>query len=272
MRVFILKWPAFSLMTEMSIRIFEVINYSPGGIVYVRSTISNKGSTAVSKRSNFEKIPKDFYSTIDPKAIPTAILPYIKGKTYAEPCYGVGDLEDLLMDVATCKWRSDVRETVGASKQMDAMSLTKKGLEGCDLIITNPPFSRDVLLPLIDHFIGIKPTWLLLPADLAHNGYFKPYMGRCSRVISVGRLYWFKNEWVDKDWIDCYGWGDEPWFTSRLGKRNHTLGRVEYTGWWDTTNDKPAKSEFVRGTDNYCWYFWPQGSRGCDTMFLTNGG
>lgn len=145
------------------------------------------------KRSNFDKVPKDFYGTTDPKAVPPKLVEFIRGKSYAEPCYGNGDLEDLLMDVATCKWRSDIRETVGSSKVVDAMCLSKEDIAGCDYIITNPPFSRDVLLPLIDHFVSMKPTWLLLPADYMHNVYFGDYMQRCRRVISVGRLKWFKD-------------------------------------------------------------------------------
>lgn len=148
----------------------------------------------MSKRSNFDKVPKDFYATVDPKAIPPKLVDFIRGKSYAEPCYGEGDLEDLLMDVATCKWRSDIRETVGSSKVMDALEVTKDDLKDCDLIATNPPFSKDVLLPLIDHFVSLKPTWLLLPADYMHNLYFGPYMDKCSKVVSVGRICWFPKE------------------------------------------------------------------------------
>lgn len=147
----------------------------------------------MSKRSDFDKVPKDFYPTTDPKAIPPKLVEFIRGKSYAEPCYGEGDLEDLLMDVATCRWRSDIRETVGSSKVMDAMYLSKEDTARCDYIITNPPFSRDVLLPLIDHFVSLKPTWLLLPADYMHNVYFGEYIAKCRRVISVGRLKWFKD-------------------------------------------------------------------------------
>ena len=148
---------------------------------------------AISKRSNFAKIERDWYPTTDPKAIPPKLVEFIRGKSYAEPCYGEGDLEDLLMDVATCRWRSDIRETVGCSKVVDAMCLSKEDIARCDYIITNPPFSRDVLLPLIDHFVSLKPTWLLLPADYMHNVYFGEYMAKCRRVISVGRLKWFKD-------------------------------------------------------------------------------
>ena len=147
----------------------------------------------MSKRSNFDKVPKEFYPTTDPKAVPTKLAEFIRGKTYAEPCYGNGDLEDLLMDVATCEWRSDIRETVGSSKVMDALCLSKEDIARCQLIVTNPPFSKDVLLPLLDHFISLKPTWLLLPAGYMNNIYFGPYMKRCSRVVSIGRLKWIKD-------------------------------------------------------------------------------
>jgi len=146
----------------------------------------------VSKRSSFDKIPRDFYPTTDPKAIPPKLVKFIRGKTYAEPCYGEGDLENLLVEVATCRWRSDIRET-GCCKLWDAMCLSEHEIDRCDMILTNPPFSRDVLLPMIDHFISLRPTWLLLPADMAHNRYFSPYMEKCSRVVSVGRLKWFKD-------------------------------------------------------------------------------
>lgn len=150
----------------------------------------------MSKRSDFPKVPKDFYATVDPKAIPPKFIECIRGKTYAEPCYGDGDLEDLLVDVAICNWRSDVRETVGSSKVIDAMDITGGMFErmGIDLIVTNPPFSRKVLLPLIDHFINLKPTWLLLPAGFMNNIYFGPYMRKCTKVISIGRVCWYPQE------------------------------------------------------------------------------
>jgi hypothetical protein len=144
------------------------------------------------KRSDYNKIPKDYYPTTDPNAIPPKFIEFIRGRTYAEPCCGEGDLTELLMDVAVCRWESDV-EYRGCGKIWDAMCLSKHELQNCDLIVTNPPFSRDVLLPMVDHFITLKPTWLLLPADYMHNKYFSPYMAKCSKVVSVGRLKWFKD-------------------------------------------------------------------------------
>jgi len=148
---------------------------------------------------------KDFYGTIDPDAVPTPFMDMVRGKTYAEPCYGDGDLEDLLMEVAFCKWRSDIRETVGCSKVWDALDITKGMLDrrGIDLIITNPPYDWKLLKPLLDHLPTLKPTWFLLPADSMHNKRMGPYMERCAWVVSVGRLYWMENKVKG---VDNYCW------------------------------------------------------------------
>ena len=164
------------------------------------------------KRSDMPKIDKDFYPTTDPKAIPEKFMRLVRGKTFAEPCCGAGDLTDLLMDVATCKWESDI-EYRGAGKVKDAMSLTKEDLRQCDVIITNPPFTKSVLLPMIDHFMSLKPTWLLLPADMMHNVYFKEYVDKCTQIVSVGRLKWFKDSPYSS--TDNYAWYFWPLYGER---------------------------------------------------------
>ena len=146
----------------------------------------------MSKRSSFEKIPRDFYPTTDPNVLVPEFIRSIRGRRYAEPCCGEGDLTELLTEVSICKWESDI-ENRGAGKVWDAMCLSKHELEKCDLIITNPPFTKSVLLPLIDHFTTLKPTWLLLPSDMMHNKYFGSYMDKCSKVVSIGRVKWFKD-------------------------------------------------------------------------------
>ena len=172
------------------------------------------------KRSNYENnTPKDFWPTRDPSAIPQTFMSMVRGKTYAEPCYGDGDLEDLLMEIAHCKWRSDVRETVGSSKVMDATTLTKEMLTGCDMIITNPPFSWSLLKPLLDHLPTLKPTWFLLPANVMHNKRMGPYMEKCAWVISIGRLYWMENKVRGVDdfaWFRFHEeWEDDTGFIGR---------------------------------------------------------
>lgn len=145
------------------------------------------------KYSDFERVEKDFYPTIDPAAVPDSFRKEVFCYSYAEPCYGEGDLERLLSGMM-CMWRSDIRETTENCIVKDALQVTWEDVKYCDRIITNPPYTKSDLLPLIDHFITLKPTWLLLPGDFMHNIYAGPYMKKCSKVISVGRLYWQKNK------------------------------------------------------------------------------
>jgi len=219
----------------------------------------------MSKRSTFKKVEKDFYPTIDPNAIPYTFIDLIRGKSYADTCYGNGDLEDLLMDIATCKWRSDIRATVGSSKVMDALQVSEENLKGIDCFIQNPPFTRKVLDPLLDHWLSFgKPVWLLLPADYMHNITFGKYMEVCSCVVSVGRLYWFLNEQVNMKPIK---WDSLPeWARKFVCGSDAKIGVYYYTGWWDTLGDKPAKTKYTRGTDNYAWFCFE--SDATETKFI----
>lgn len=139
-----------------------------------------------------DKRPRDYWSTVDPDAV-KPLIPFVKGKTYAEPCFGSGELYNRLREQDTsvvCRWMSDIKPDAPHMVAIDALELTDGQLTHCDCIITNPPFSWNMLKPLMDHFISLKDTWLLLPADNMHNKRFGPYMKCCSKVVSVGRLFW----------------------------------------------------------------------------------
>ncbi len=140
--------------------------------------------------SNYkENRPKDFWPTVDPDAITPVFEMFVRGKTYAEPCWGDGSLEGLLTGAgAVCRWASDIRPNDWYT--CDALDVTKQDVSGCDLIITNPPFSWEMLKTLLDHLPTLKPTWLLLPASQMHNKRMGPYMRNCKEIVSVGRLYW----------------------------------------------------------------------------------
>lgn len=138
-------------------------------------------------------MPKDFWATIDPKAV-DKLVPHVLGKTFAEPCAGNGDLCQSLEDKGLkCLWESDIREET-YSKTMDALDLNKGHLAGIDLIITNPPFSWGMLQPLLEHLPTLRPTWLLLPSSFMHTVRTRPYMKKCSKVISIGRMFWVFSE------------------------------------------------------------------------------
>ncbi len=152
----------------------------------------------------FEKRPRDFYGTIDPVAA-QVLLPYIKSFTAAEPCYGDGDLVKTFIDLGYDRFvfTSDIRRDSKASLIKDGLDLSEKDLQHADCIVTNPPFTWSVLRPLMDHWLTIKPTWLLLPADMMHNKRMAPYMKQCNLVLSVGRMYWMENRIKG---VDNYCW------------------------------------------------------------------
>ena len=63
-----------------------------------------------------------------------------------------------------------------------------------DYFITNPPWTWGILNPLIYQLSFLKPTWLLLNADVMHNNRMSNYMKCCVKIISVGRVSWMQNK------------------------------------------------------------------------------
>lgn len=128
--------------------------------------------------------------TIDPRAV-TPLLPFLNpGTKFYEPCAGDGDLTRQLVQAGmVCTGQSDI--TPGPSiPQIDALDLTKDDLKGADYIITNPPWDRKLLHPLIQHLSSLRPTWLLFDADWAFTKQSKDMLPRMRRFVAIGRLIW----------------------------------------------------------------------------------
>lgn len=146
------------------------------------------------KRSNghFDRLPRDLYDTV-PAAVPP-LLPYLApGTEFAEPCAGDGALIDLLTAAGhRCVWATDInprREDIG---MLNAMTLPKIGARNvrAKVIITNPPWTRSILHPLIDRLSAVWPCWLLFDADWPHTQQSADLILRCSRIVPIGRLKW----------------------------------------------------------------------------------
>lgn len=142
------------------------------------------------KRSEFERVEKDFYRTIDKRAV-EALLPFLPYNTaFDEPCAGAGDLFMALEKAGhSCVSAWDIKPNHPDVLQGNAL-VDDVFSDSADCIITNPPWSRDILHPMIERFVGIKPAWLLFDADWAHTAQSAPYMKYCSDIVSVGRLVW----------------------------------------------------------------------------------
>lgn len=145
------------------------------------------------KRSNFERMPRDFYPT--PAEAVAPLLPHLPMHAhFAEPCAGAGDLVDHLRSAGhVCLFASDIEPRRDDVEAADALSLSFVTLLPSDLIVTNPPWSREILHDLIVHFSDRAPTWLLFDADWVHTRQAAPFKSRLRKIVSVGRVKWIKD-------------------------------------------------------------------------------
>jgi hypothetical protein len=106
-------------------------------------------------------------------------------KTFAEPCSGDGQLVTHLEGFGLeCVYEGDL------ARGQDALFLNGQDLAEVDYIITNPPWTRQLLHPLIERFMHLKPTWMLFDADWCHTKQAAFYLPSCSHIVSVGRVKW----------------------------------------------------------------------------------
>ena len=155
------------------------------------------------KRSNFDRVERDFYPTPLAAVLPLrGHLPY-SVFSFAEPCVGDGALVrhvEKIADGAWCKWQSDIEPKVLSAANMDALDLLPPDFQGIDYIITNPPWDRKILHPMIEHFSSMRPTWLLFDADWMHTKQSAPFIPYLRKVVSVGRVKWIPdNKMTGKD-------------------------------------------------------------------------
>lgn len=145
------------------------------------------------KRSSFERVERDFYPT--PLEAVKPLCSHLPKSTsliadfvYAEPCAGNGALINHLP--GACGYASDVYPKQNWIEQKDVFDIILEDLYWVELIITNPPWDRKILHPLITHLSDMKPTWLLFDADWMHTKQSKPFLPRLKKVVSVGRIKW----------------------------------------------------------------------------------
>ncbi len=158
------------------------------------------------KRSAFERVPKDLYSTPARAAAP--LLQCLKPRTrFIEPCYGKGALAGHLK-------RAGHVLVAAHDRQDDARSFDYAVRPG-ELFITNPPYwgqGKD-LHRLILNLSDQAPTWLLMSADWLFNQSSGPLTCRLSQIVAVGRVKWIPgSKHVGKD--------NAAWLLFNDGKQN----------------------------------------------------
>lgn len=188
----------------------------------------SKRTRGLARRKN------DGYDT--PKAAVSELLKHLlPGLSFIEPCAGRGDL---------CKHLYDARfDAVGAfdiEPREGGLSWITKGdattfrLDDvpewrASCFITNPPWTRELLHPIIENLSNQLPTWLLFDSDWAVNATPPKYLlDRCERIVAQGRVRWLEGHPDDKGhgsvdnccWyrFDATHTGGPRWF-NRRGKK-----------------------------------------------------
>jgi len=138
------------------------------------------------KRSDFKRKDRDFYPTPYEAVLP--LIPHVVSPRYVEPCAGDGALINHLSrhNIETI-YACDIEPRAEGINKANALDLT---LKATNQIITNPPWDRKILHPMIEKFRMIAPTWLLFDADWMHTKQSSEYMKYCKKIVSVGRVKW----------------------------------------------------------------------------------
>jgi hypothetical protein len=139
------------------------------------------------KRSDFVRRERDFYPT--PAAAVLPLLPHLKPRTrFVEPCAGAGHLIDHLTSAGhVCARAWDLEPQRDDIERRNALETLVGNI---DCFITNPPWDRRTLHPLIVRLTEQYPTWLLFDADWVHTVQAIPYLPRLRRIVAVGRIKW----------------------------------------------------------------------------------
>lgn len=168
------------------------------------------------KRSNFIRNPRDFYATPMEAVLP--LLPFLPECTrFTEPCCGDGALSEHLKAAGHIRYfASDIVTTYGV--MTDALTLTIP-LQRADCIITNTPWDRSILHPMLEHFRKHNRAWLLIDADWAFTKQASPYMRYCSKFVAVGRVKWIPgSKTTGKDNCAWYCFEQNPCDTTFYGR------------------------------------------------------
>ena len=142
------------------------------------------------KRSDFERIPRDYQPT--PIEAVKPLIPHLPQKgNFAEPCAGDGRLIRHIEELSGMLgyWMTDIEPMADHIGDGDA---TTDKIVGCEVAITNPPWNRKILHPIIENLSNQLPTWLLFDADWMHTKQAVPYLPRLKRVVSIGRVKWIE--------------------------------------------------------------------------------
>lgn len=158
------------------------------------------------KRSDYIRKEKDFYET--PLKAVQPLIPHLPrdGFLLIDPCAGEGKIGDHVRDlmpdaqIPYLPFEMYDDEYEMDVMQADATTCQYGTSNELTLFITNPPWSREILHPIIDNLSWQEPTWLLFDADWMHTNQASEYLRYCKKIVSVGRVKWIEgSKGVGKD-------------------------------------------------------------------------
>ena len=145
------------------------------------------------RNNNFKRRKNDAYDT--PYKPMISLLPYLKENCrFIEPCAGKGDIIDHLSKHGhECVGAFDIEPRRKDITQYDILDAMPSFFDdSADYIITNPPWTRQLLIPMIKLFSSVKPTWLLFDSDFLFTkktGAPK-VLPFCHMVVPTPRIKW----------------------------------------------------------------------------------
>lgn len=149
------------------------------------------------KRSTFQRIERDYYRTWDRRAIPPLLAHLAPGTRFIEPCAGDGALLDQFTAAGhSCVHAYDIEPKRGDILAADALCF-KPERKTFDCFISNSPWRRDILHPLIEFLSDQAPTWLLFDSDWKYTRQAIPFKARLRRIVAIGRLKWIEDSPYD---------------------------------------------------------------------------
>lgn len=149
------------------------------------------------KRSTFKRFDRDFYLT--PWEAMPFLAPFLPPMfTFAEPCAGDGQMIGHLERMGgTCVAAYDIEPLAPNIVRLDAREMLGVHLRGADMIVTNPPWRRDLLHRMIMRFSRLAPTWLLFDANWIFTDQANLFMGPgrnlIHKIVAVGRVQWIED-------------------------------------------------------------------------------
>jgi hypothetical protein len=145
----------------------------------------------------FERVPNDLYRTWDERAV-RPLLPLLEpGTRYIEPCAGHGDLIDQLeLAGHRCLGAYDIEPRRADIKPGDATRLRWPDPRGA-IWITNPPWDRELLHPIIRNLARQAPLWALFQSDWFFTDQASAFNPMLWKIVAIGRVRWIPGSSMD---------------------------------------------------------------------------